>query len=66
MPTKLDYAWFAGFYEGEGWISNDISNNNRIRIGMAQNDVTPLEEGKLIWGGSIKKRIRKSPASEVY
>ena len=60
---NTDLAWFAGFYEGEGWISNDKSNNNRIRIGMAQNDIAPLKEGQLIWGGTVRKRVRKSPAS---
>ena len=35
--------WFCGFYEGEGYISNDKSNNNRLRLGIAQNDKTPLD-----------------------
>lgn len=56
--------WFAGFYEGEGSISNDISNNMRFRISISQNDRTPLDIGKSIWGGSIRKRIRKSSASD--
>jgi hypothetical protein len=55
--------WFCGFYEGEGYVCNDKSNNNRLRLGIAQNDVTPLQLGKSIWGGTIQKRIRKSPAS---
>ncbi len=56
-------AWFAGFYEGEGCISNDISNNMKYRVSISQNDKTPLEAGKKIWGGSIRERIRKSPVS---
>lgn len=65
MNDKQKYVqWFCGFYEGEGWVSNDISNNNRIRVGIAQNDATPLEIAKRIWGGHIRKRIRKSPASD--
>lgn len=59
-----DIIWFAGFYEGEGSISNDISNNMRFRINISQNDKTPLEIGQLIWGGSIRERIRQSPASD--
>ncbi len=55
--------WFCGFYEGEGWVSNDISNNNRLKLGIAQNDITPLELGRSIWGGTIRRRCRKSPAS---
>ena len=56
--------WFCGFYEGEGSVSNDKSNNNRLRLSIAQNDITPLEIAKKIWGGNIAKRVRKSPASD--
>jgi len=55
--------WFCGFYEGEGYVSNDISNNNRLRLGIAQNDRTPLDIAMSIWGGHIHRRERKSPAS---
>lgn len=55
--------WFTGFYEGEGSVSNDKSNNNRIRLSVSQNDITPLTKAKEIWGGTICKRVRKSPAS---
>jgi hypothetical protein len=61
METTI---WFAGFYEGEGSISNDISNNMRLRVSMSQNDKTPLEIGQKIWGGTVRVRIRKSPASD--
>ncbi len=57
-------AWFSGFYEGEGCVSNDISNNMRLRLSISQNDRTPLDFGKSIWGGTVRKRIRKSPASD--
>jgi hypothetical protein len=62
--TDVLISWFAGFYEGEGSISNDIQNRNRLKISITQNDKTPLEIGKKIWGGTIRKRVRKSPASE--
>lgn len=62
---KLKYVqWFCGFYEGEGWISNDTTNNNRFRIGLAQNDITPLELAKEIWGGNIRKRVRITAKSK--
>lgn len=64
MNEEQFKIWFSGFYEGEGSISNDISNNNKIRISVSQNDPFPLEKAKDIWGGSIRKRIRKSPASD--
>ena len=56
--------WFCGFYEGEGSVSNDKGNNNRIRLSIAQNDKTPLEIAKKLWGGHIATRVRKSPASD--
>jgi hypothetical protein len=56
MTPEQQIIWFTGFYEGEGSISNDITNRNAIRI--------PLEIGKKIWGGSIRVRTRKSPASD--
>lgn len=59
-----DVIWFAGFYEGEGSISNDVSNNMKFRVSITQNDKTPLELGQKLWGGSIRERIRKSPASD--
>lgn len=55
--------WFTEFYEGEGSISNDISNSYRIRVSVSQNDISPLLEAKKIWGGSVIKRVRTSPAS---
>lgn len=57
--------WFAGFYEGEGSISNDINNRNKLRLSISQNDITPLEEGKKIWGGTIRKRTRVSITGKI-
>lgn len=57
-------CWMAGFYEGEGYICNDKSNNNRMRVGIDQNDPTPLYKAQEIWGGTVRKRVRKSPASD--
>ena len=56
-------SWMTGFYEGEGSVSNDISNNNRLRVSVTQNDPTPLKIAQKYWGGTIRKRVRKSPAS---
>lgn len=52
--------WFCGFYEGEGCVSNDKSNNNRLKVSIAQNDRAPLDIGQRIWGGSIRERVRES------
>ena len=53
MYTDTPLAYFAGFYEGEGYVSNDKSNNNRIRLGIDQNDPTPLYLAQKIWGGTV-------------
>jgi hypothetical protein len=57
--TELN-IWFCGFYEGEGSISNDKSNNNRLKLSISQNDRTPLDLGRNIWGGSVRERTRES------
>jgi len=64
MNNEQKIIWFAGFYEGEGYTSNDKGNRNRLKVGMDQNDRTPLDIGKEIWGGCIRQRTRKSPASD--
>ena len=64
MNNTAFTIWMAGFYEGEGYVSNDKSNNNRIRLGIDQNDPTPLVKAQKIWGGSVRTRTRKSPASD--
>ena len=61
---KKYIQWFCGFYEGEGSVSNDKSNNNRLRLSISQNDKAPLELAKTIWGGIVTRRIRTSPASD--
>lgn len=57
--------WFTGFYEGEGSVSNDIGNRNKIRVSISQNDRTPLDIGKDRWGGYIRKRTRVTPTGKV-
>jgi hypothetical protein len=52
--------WFAGFYEAEGSVSNDISNDNKIRLMISQNDRTPLDEACRLWGGSVREKVRIS------
>ncbi len=42
-----DIIWICGFYEGEGTISNDISNNNSIRLCIYQNENCFIEYQKV-------------------
>ena len=65
MDKKKFIIWMAGFYEGEGSISNDISNNCRLRMSISQNDPTPLIKAQKIWGGSIRKRKRISLKGKI-
>jgi len=65
MNIDLFKVWMAGFYEGEGYVSNDKSNNNRIRLGVDQNDPTPLYKAQKIWGGSVRQRIRKAASGKI-
>lgn len=65
MDQKTFEIWFTGFYEGEGSVSNDISNRNRLRISVPQNDPTPLHKAQKIWGGSVRKRTRVSLLGKI-
>lgn len=65
MDQQQLKIWFAGFYEGEGSISNDICNRNKIRISISQNDKIPLEIGKKIWGGNIRERTRITEKGKI-
>lgn len=56
----LFIVWFAGFYEGEGCVCNDKSNNNRLRVSVSQNDKYPLIKAQKKWGGTIRERKRVS------
>ena len=64
-PLSNDFLiWFTGFYEGEGTVSNDKSNNNRLRLSVSQNDNTPLKLIQQRWGGSIRVIKKKSCMSD--
>jgi hypothetical protein len=65
MKTPETVIWFCGFYEGEGCVSNDKSNNNRLKLSISQNDRAPLDLGMSIWGGSIRDRTRLSVNNKV-
>lgn len=65
MDDQKIKIWFAGFYEGEGSISNDISNRNRLKLSISQNDDTPLKIGQKKWGGFIRKRTRTTATGKI-
>ncbi len=61
--TELN-IYFAGFYEGDGYVSNDITANNSLLVGMDQQTKEPFDLVVEKWGGKITERLRKSPASD--
>lgn len=65
MNKEQFKIWMAGFYEGEGSVSNDISNNNKLRTSISQNDSTPLIKASKIWGGSVRKRTRTTLKGKI-
>ena len=65
MTATETVIWFCGFYEGEGCVSNDKSNNNRIKLSISQNDRSPLDLGRSIWGGNIRERTRVSSKNKI-
>tara|TARA_B100000989_G_C19456906_1_gene434419 strand:+ start:311 stop:880 length:570 start_codon:yes stop_codon:yes gene_type:complete len=65
MDQQQLNIWFAGFYEGEGSVSNDSNNRNKLRLSISQNDPTPLLMAKEKWGGFIRKRKRITPKGKI-
>jgi len=65
-PKSLQcLVWFAAFYEGEGSITNDICNRNRLHVAIAQNDRLPLDLAQKHWGGSVRQRTRVTASGKV-
>lgn len=57
-------SYTAGFYEGDGCIFIDVANSNAMSVNIDQQTLEPLHLFKEKWGGFIKERSRKSPASD--
>lgn len=68
MVTQLDYAWAAGFFDGEGCVSlSDCTKRNSprgparhitMKILICQKDRRPLDKFKGLFGGEIKPFVR--------
>lgn len=58
-PTEQDWAWFAGFYEGEGSV-------NASGLQIAQKQAWPLEWCRERFGGRICRYARKRDGSLYY
>ena len=64
MSNAHEFAWAAGFFDGEGWIKIQNRGSDKycgfyLRIGVGQVKITPLEKLQTIFGGNI--RIKSEP-----
>lgn len=69
MIDDVSKAWAAGFFEGEGSISIQISNRFHtvwVRIEVSQVDIEPLEWLNARWPGKIYYFDRGHNKSPVY
>lgn len=59
MASNLDYAWAAGFFDGEGTTSVLKAQRDKysyIRMGISQKNIEPLEKFlKIVEKGKIYK-----------
>jgi len=61
--TRDETIWFAGLFEGEGWISFPSRESNTVCIGMKMTDQDVMEKVFNIVGrvGSFRFYERKNP-----
>ena len=72
-PTETDKAYAAGFFDGDGHITIGAKHHAEgtlntvftMRIGVSQNDPTPLFWFRERWGGSVQAKKRKTAASNT-
>lgn len=53
MNDEIQWAWLAGFYDGEGCTLTHRSNRYAINLVIMQNDKGVLEKAQSIAGGTI-------------
>ena len=51
MAETVDWAWFAGLFEGEGCIL--FTNKNSVRLAISSTDHDVLSRAQAIAGGSV-------------
>lgn len=68
VPTKLDIAYAAGIFDGEGNVTISVNKGVKeargpifnMRVGVSQNDIRPLLWLRDRWGGSVVAVKRKT------
>jgi hypothetical protein len=60
VPTPLDWAWAAGFIDGEGCI---LLTRNSPRVTACQKDRELLDRLLALFGGTVRQQVkgRKTP-----
>ncbi len=76
MLSEIEKAYFAGLFDGEGWISlhrslcKSSANKNptyHIDVGISMTSITPLLKLKEEYNGSIHNRkLRKGQNYPIY
>lgn len=74
MGCDIDYAWAAGFIDGEGYLAlqpihkrrSDGFVNRKPRIEVSQIDLEPLEKLKDIFGGYVLKLVKRENRRQAY
>lgn len=69
-----DYAWAAGFIDGEGYFNlqpvhklrADGFKNRKPRIEVAQTDPAPLLKLRGLFGGSVIKTVRRAGRKQAF
>ncbi len=53
-PTLIDYAWFAGLFEGEGSIIvRKDGKGSKVRLHMGMTDYDVLQKVHSVFGGNL-------------
>jgi hypothetical protein len=59
MSKSHEFAWCAGFFDGEGWVKIQKRGSNKylgyyLRIGINHVKIDPLLEMQRVFGGNIR------------
>lgn len=65
MPTRVEIAWAAGLFEGEGTITHTTARNNTTgkahRLSLESADLDVLERFVRVVGVGEAKLVRRTP-----
>lgn len=66
-PSRLQIAWAAGLFEGEGTIYIADKPKRTVRVAITMTDLDVLEEMKLVFGGYLREeRVANKKYKAAY